>query len=78
MQIYREITENTADAAAEERFNLYVEQILPQAKIQVQALKQKLLAVEGYQPSAETALLMRRFRTEAGIFRDENVPLKAN
>ena len=75
-QIYREITENTADAAAEERFNLYVEQILPQAKIAVQALKQKLLAVEGYQPSPETALLLRRFRTEAEIFRDENVPLR--
>ena len=45
-QIYREITENTADAAAEERFNLYVEEILPSVKIAVQALKQKLLAVE--------------------------------
>ena len=76
-QIYREVTENTADAAAEARFNLYVEQILPQAKIAVQALKQKLLAMVGFQSSAETTLLLRRFRTEAGIFRDENVPLQS-
>lgn len=76
-QIYREITENTVDAAAEERFNLYVEEILPRVKIAVQALKQKLLAVESYQPAAEIALLLRRFRTEAGIFRDENVPLQS-
>ena len=77
VQIYREITENTADAAAEERFTLYVEEILPRVKIAVQALKQKLLAVEGYQPSAETELLLRRFRTEAGIFRNDNVPLQS-
>ena len=76
-QIYREVTENTADAAAEERFNLYVEQILPQAKIATQALKQKLLAVDSYQPSPDTALLLRRFRTESEIFRDENVPIES-
>ncbi len=76
-QVYREVTENTADAAAEARFKLLVEEILPQAKVAAQALKEKLLAMDAYQPTPETALLMRRFRTEAEIFRDENVPIES-
>lgn len=76
-QIYREVTENTADEAAELRFKLLMEHIVPQAKIAEQALKQKLLAAPGYQPSTDTGLLLRRFRTQAEIFRAENVPLES-
>jgi oligoendopeptidase F len=75
--IYREVTENTADAAAEQRFEHFVGQIEPQARVAEQALKQKLLAVPGYQPDADTALLLRRFRNESEIFRAENVPLES-
>jgi oligoendopeptidase F len=76
-QIYREVTENTADEAAEKRFTHFVEQILPAARVAIQALKQKLLALPGYQPSPDTTVLLRRFSTEAEIFRNENVALES-
>lgn len=76
-QIYRDVTENTADAAAEQRFEHFVGQIKPQVHMAEQALKQKMLAVEGYQPGEDTALLLRRFRTEAEIFRADNVALES-
>lgn len=74
-QVYREVTENTADTAAEERFQHFVEHILPQWRTAQNALKQKLLAVPDYQPTAETAVMLQRLRAEAGIFRQENVAL---
>jgi oligoendopeptidase F len=76
-QIYRDVTENTADAAAEQSFTHFVSEIKPQSQIAEQALKQRLLAVEGYQPGEDTALLLRRFRSEAELFRAENVPLES-
>ena len=74
-QIQREITENTADAEAEQRFLTFVEKILPQVRVADQALRDRLLGVEGYVPSSETQEMVRRFRAEASIYRDENVPL---
>lgn len=74
-QVYREVSENTADAAAEERFNRFWEVIMPQWSTAAQALKQRLLGLEDYAPAADTAMMVKRFRTEAEIFRDENVPL---
>ena len=76
-QINREVSENTADEEAEKRFLLFVEQIMPQTRIADQALKTKLLAFEEYTPQADTAMMMKRFRTEASIFREENVPLQS-
>lgn len=76
-QIYREVSENTADEKAEKRFLLFVEQIMPQAKIAAQALKNKLLAFEDYTPQADAVMMMKRFRTEASIFREENVRLQS-
>ena len=76
-QIYREVSENTADEEAEKRFLLFVEQIMPQAKIAAQALKNKLLAFEDHTPQADAAMMIKRFRTEASIFRQENVPLQS-
>ncbi|MEA3336986.1 MAG: M3 family oligoendopeptidase [Chloroflexota bacterium] len=76
-QIYRDVTENTADEAAEERFKQYIEVILPQTSIANQALKQKLLSVEDYEPTGETAVLMQRFQTEADIFHEDNVPIES-
>ncbi len=74
-QVYREVSENTADAAAEERFNTFWEVIMPQWSTAAQELKQRLLSLEDYAPRADTAMMVKRFRTEAGIFRDDNVPL---
>ncbi len=76
-RIYRSVTENTADEAAEQRFNRFVEVILPQVRVAEQALKQKLLAAADGAPADDTALLMRRFRTETDIFRDENVAIES-
>jgi len=76
-QINRDVSENTADEEAEKRFLLFVEQIMPQARIADQALKKKLLAFEDYTPQADAGMMMKRFRTEASIFREENVPLQS-
>jgi len=82
-QINRDVSENTADEEAEKRFLLFVEQIMPQAKIAAQALKNKLLAFQDYTPQADgdrpgpMVMMMKRFRTEAVIFREENVPLQS-
>ena len=76
-QINRDVSENTADEEAEKRFLLFVEQIMPQAKIAAQALKNKLLAFEAYTPQADAVMMMKRFRTEASIFREENVLLQS-
>jgi oligoendopeptidase F len=75
--IQRAVNENTADKEAEHRFLIHVEQIVPQTKIASQALRDKLLALPGYAPSVETAVMLRRFRTEAEIFRPANVPLES-
>ena len=76
-QIYREITENTADAAADARFKTLVTQILPAAARAEQALKQKYLVVPGYTPTDETALLYKRLHNEADLFREENVAIQS-
>jgi oligoendopeptidase F len=74
-QVYRDVSENTADEEADRRFLILVEEILPQAQVAEQALKQKLLALEGYEPGADTEQMMKRFRTEVAIYRAENVPI---
>ena len=75
-QIYREITENTADEEADARFKHHVQMIHPEAAKAEQALKEKLLGVDGYEPTSETALILERFQTEADLFRQENIPLQ--
>lgn len=75
-QIYRAVSENTADAEAEARFNRLAEEIMPKSSTASQALKEKFLALTDFVPSADTEILLKRFRTEASIFRDENIPLE--
>ena len=77
-QIYREITENTADEAADARFKHYVQVIHPEQAKAEQALKEKLLSVDGYEPTTETALIFKRFQTEADLFREENIPIQTD
>jgi oligoendopeptidase F len=74
-RIQREITENTADREAEKRFLAFVGKIVPQVRMADQALRDRLLGVEGYTPSPETREMLQRFRAEATIYCDENVPL---
>jgi oligoendopeptidase F len=74
-RLYIATTVNTADQAAEESFNRYIEDIQSSVKTAEQGLKDKLLA-SGLSPkSFETAL--RMMRAEAEIFKEENLPLLA-
>jgi oligoendopeptidase F len=77
MQINRRVTENTADEEADQQFMTFVEQIMPQARIATQALRDRLLALQahGYTPEPDSVELFRRFRAEADIYCAENVPI---
>ena len=75
-QIYREITENTTDEEANARFKHYVQVIHPEQAKAEQALKEKLLSVDGYEPTTETALIFKRFQAEADLFREENISIQ--
>jgi len=77
MRINRKVTENTADEEADKQFLVFVEQIMPQARVADQALRDRLLTLQahGYMPGSDTVELLRRFRAEADIYRSENVPI---
>lgn len=72
-RLYVAVTLDTTDEAAEARYNRFNETVMPQAQIADQALKQKLLA-SGIEP-ADYAIELRAIRTEAELFREQNVPL---
>jgi oligoendopeptidase F len=76
-QINRKVTENTADEEADRQFLVFVEQIMPQARVAEQALRDRLLALQahGYTPGPDTVEMLRRFRAEASIYSAENVPI---
>ncbi len=74
-QVYRDTMEDTTNADADRRFKILVDDIVPKMRVAQQALRGKLLAVPGYVPQADHALLVRRFRAQAAIFSPENVPL---
>ncbi|HEY3310109.1 MAG TPA: M3 family oligoendopeptidase [Anaerolineales bacterium] len=66
-------TQYTADADVEKRFNTFIESIQPKARTADQMLKEKLLASQLDPPGFE--LPLRKMRTEAGLFREANLPL---
>lgn len=74
-QVQRETTEDTTDEAADRRFQILVEEILPRARVADQALKARLLSLEGLEPGEDTRELLRRFATEASIYHADNVPI---
>jgi len=67
--------ENTADSAAEVAYNGFVSEVYPHVIEGEQRLKSKLLSLEGYTPPLEYAMIFKRFRGEAAIYREANVPL---
>ncbi len=75
--VNRKVSENTADEEADRQFLILVEQIMPQARVADQALRDKLLALQlrGYTPGPDTTELLRRFHAEADIYCAENVPI---
>jgi oligoendopeptidase F len=67
------VTQDTEDEAAEARFNDFLDQIFPGVKAAEQELKEKLLA-SGLEPQG-FEIPLKKMRTEAEIFRKENIPL---
>ena len=70
-------SEDTTDVQAEATYLHFVQEIIPQWTVAAQALKTKLLAVPGYEPVPEHHQFLRRLRSDANLFRAENVPLQA-
>ena len=73
--IYRAITENTADEAANARFQKIVQEVSPHWQRAEHQLKEKWLSVIGYEPDAETGQIHRRFKAEMALFKEENIPV---
>lgn len=73
-RLYVATTVNTADEEAERRYRDYLDQVAPALESAEQALKEKLLA-SGLQP-AGFEVPLRKMRTEAALFRQENLPLQ--
>ncbi len=69
-------SENTADADAEKAYLHHLQEIAPRAEVAGQALTRKLLAVPEFTPAPDHVQMMRRFRSEAALFRDANVSLQ--
>ncbi len=70
-------SEDTTDKEAEAAYLHFVQDIIPKWTVAAQALKTKLLAVPGYEPIPEHRQFLRRLRSDADLFRAENVPLQA-
>jgi oligoendopeptidase F len=73
---YRAMTEDTTNAEAENSYLHLVKNIQPNMQVANQRLKSKLLAVTDFKPGLEHALMLKRLRSEADLFRAENVPLQ--
>lgn len=72
-RLYVGHTVDTTDEATENRFNTYLEAVMQPFSVASQALKEKLLASRLTPPGYE--IQMRNMRTEAELFREDNVPL---
>ncbi len=69
--------EDTRDEAAEEAYLAFLHEVLPASETASQQLKVKLLGLEGYTPDPEHEELIKRFRNEVELFREENAALLA-
>ncbi len=72
-RLYVATTVNTADEQAERRYHSFLDAVYPRAEEAEQKLKQKLLG-QGLNPSG-FEMPLRKMRTEAEIFREENLTL---
>ena len=66
---------DTRDEAAQTAYLHFIQNILPKAREMEQALKTKMLRLEGYEPPPDFELVIQRFRNEQNLFRQENVAL---
>ncbi len=72
-RLYVGTTLDTTDEETEKRYLAYLEDIIQPASVADQHLKEKLIA-SGLEPQGYE-IQLRNMRTEAELFRDENVPL---
>ncbi len=72
-RLYVGTTVDTTDEETERRFNAYLEEVVQPVRVAEQTLKEKLLA-SGLEPEG-LEIRLRNMRTEAELFRAENVPL---
>ncbi|WP_420629274.1 M3 family oligoendopeptidase [Candidatus Leptofilum sp.] len=74
--IYIEKSQDTTNKEKEQAFLDLINDVYPQAQVAIQALKERLLAVD---PSSEAledmTLVLRNMQNEASLFREENIPL---
>lgn len=73
-RLYVAVTVDTGDAAAEERYHHFLDNIYPPAEAAEQKLRQKLLTVDSVPTGFEIPLM--KMRVDADIFRKANLPLK--
>ncbi len=71
-------SEDTTDTEAEAAFLHHIETVVPQTEVASQALKTKLLAVPGYVPAPNHVQMVKRLRSDADLFRAENVPIQSH
>ena len=72
-RLYVAITVDTTDATVQERHKFFYDEVYPAVQAAEQRVKEHLLA-SGLEP-AGFVLPLRNYRTEAALFRQENLPL---
>ncbi len=74
-RLMRARDENTADEEAGQAYLDFVTDVYPRVQVAGQNLTQRLLEV-AFEPPLDQLELLRRFRNEADLFREANVPVK--
>ncbi len=75
-RLMRARDEDTTDEGAGKAYLDFVGEVYPRVQVAAQNLTQRLLAVDGFEPPPDQRELLRRFRNEADLFREANVPVK--
>lgn len=65
-----------SDKGAEKAYLTFLQEVIPESERADQPLKEKLLALEGWTPEPQHVQMLRRLKSEAALFREENVPLE--
>ncbi|MDE0529159.1 MAG: M3 family oligoendopeptidase [Truepera sp.] len=76
-RLYRAKDENTADREAEAAYLEFSLEVLPEVERASQRLKERLLALEGYTPPPDQEELLKVWRSDATLFTEANVAVKA-
>jgi oligoendopeptidase F len=71
--LYIEKSLDTADEEKERRFLDFISHVQPKIVVAEQELRQKLLSLDV--PDEDMALVLRNFRNEVRLFREQNIPL---